>query len=170
MRRFFSLNGSHYSIRIFYLQKSLHPFTWRIFMPDFQVFQVWRLWFQSIHRHRGVFTVYLLIFGWFSGVKAYSFRPSQAFTTRVNALLPLWTLWNQNLHTRNCCKSAGNKHCVNGWILFSGNKIRIYTRVKRAFTKQTWAFSAWLFRYICPAARGMKFPSQVADYFAQVLE
>ena len=115
-------------------------------------------------------TVSLLIFGWFSGVKAYSFRPSQAFTTRVNALLPLWTLWNQSLHTRNRCKSAENEHCVNGWILFSGNKIRIYTRVKRAFTKQISIFSAWWFRFVCPAAHGVKYASQVADYFAQVLE
>ena len=34
-------------------------------------------------------SVYLLIFGWFSGVKAYAFHPSQAFTARVNALLHL---------------------------------------------------------------------------------
>ena len=32
-------------------------------------------------------SVYLLILGWFSGVKAYAFHPSQAFTARVNALL-----------------------------------------------------------------------------------
>ena len=34
-------------------------------------------------------SVYLLIFGWFSGVKAYAFHPSRAFTARVNALLPM---------------------------------------------------------------------------------
>ena len=85
----------------------------------------------------------------FSGVKAYSFHLSQAFTARVNALLPLWTLWNQSLHTRNPCKLEENEHCVNGWILFSGNKKRIYVRVKRAFTKQISAF----FSVIIPLRR-----------------
>ena len=42
-------------------KKSIHPFTWRIFMPDFQRIRVWRLWFQSVHRHCGVFAVFLLI-------------------------------------------------------------------------------------------------------------
>ena len=116
------------------------------------------------------YRVYLLIFGWFSGVKAYAFHPSQAFTARVNALLPMWTLWNQSLHTRYPCKSEENEHCVNGWILFSGNKLRIYARVKRAFTKQISAFSVRLFRFVCPAGHSMKFSSKVADYFAQVLE
>ena len=44
---------------------------------DFQVFTpLWRF-----------YRVYLLIFGWFSGVKVYAFHPSQAFTARVNALM-----------------------------------------------------------------------------------
>ena len=116
------------SIRFFYPQKSIHPFTWRLFMFDFQRVRVWRFGFLSIHLHCGVFIRLCADFQCFSGVKAYAFHPSQAFTARVNALQPMWTLWNQNLHTRNRCKLEENEHGVNGWILFWGNKIRIYTR------------------------------------------
>ena len=45
----------------------------------------------------------------------------------------VWILWNPTLHTRNHWKSIENEYCVKGWILFSGNKNRIYARAKRAF-------------------------------------
>ena len=64
----------------------------------------------------------------FPGVKACSFNPSQAFTVRVNTLLPVWMLCFSSLHTQNYWKSEGNTRHVKGWILFSGNKIRIYAR------------------------------------------
>ena len=119
--------GSHTSLYAFLSAKKVFTPSHRVrFCLIFNGFECEGLDFQVFTSTVAFYRVYLLIFGWFSGVKAYAFHPSQAFTARVNALLPLWTLWNQSLHTRNPCKSEENEHCVNGWILFSGNK-NVYT-------------------------------------------
>ena len=133
------------SIRIFNPQKKHSP----LHMKDFYA------WFSEDSSVKALiskcspplwrFCRFSADFQWLSGVKAWYFNPSQAFTARcecfVNAFLPMWTLWIQSLHTWKRWKSEENEHCVNGWILFSGNKLRIYARVKRAFTKQISALS-----------------------------
>ena len=119
------------------------------FLLIYKGFECEGLDFQVFTSTVAFISVSLLIFGRFSGVKAYSFHPSQAFTARVNALLPMWTLWNQNLHTRNLWKSAENTRYVKGWILFSGNQMRIHAR-------------AWWGKSIPWAWLG-RLPSQVAE-------
>ena len=124
-------NGSHSSIRIFNTQKKHSP----LHMKDFYA------WFSEDSSVKALiskcspplwrFCRFSADFQWLSGVKAWYFNPSQAFTERcecfVNACLPMWTLWIQSLHTWKRWKSEENEHCVNGWILFSGNNY-VYTR------------------------------------------
>ena len=109
------------SIRNFSAKKAFTPSHRARFCLIYNGFECEGLDFQVFTSTVAFYRVYLLIFGWFSGVKAYAFHPSQAFTARVNALLPMWTLWNQNLHARINWISEGNGHYVNGWIHFSGN-------------------------------------------------
>ena len=69
----------------------------KVFTPSHRVrfclifngFECEGLDFQVFTSTVAFYRVYLLIFGLFSGVKAYAFHPSQAFTARVNALLPM---------------------------------------------------------------------------------
>ena len=122
-------------IRIFYPKKSIHPFTRSTFPSDFQLIRVWRVGFSSLHTMRTAQSSYFLIF---SGFPVWRL----AFSALHQRSPPVWMLWNPNLHTGNLWKSAGNALRVKGWILFSGNRNRIYTRAKWAFPKQNAAFSA----------------------------
>ena len=72
-------------IRILFPEKSIHSFTQRRFPADFQLFWCEGFVFQAFTAQRNVHTAYLLIVRRFSGVKACSSNPSQAFTARVNA-------------------------------------------------------------------------------------
>ncbi len=60
-----------------------------LFYLIFSGFECEGLVFKAFTANVAFLSVYLLISNGFSGVKAYSFHPSRAFTARVNALLPM---------------------------------------------------------------------------------
>lgn len=76
-------------IRILSAKKAFTPSKNGFFFLIFKRFKCEGFIFQVFTAQEAYPVVFLLIFGHFSGVKACSFNPSQAFTVRVNALLPM---------------------------------------------------------------------------------
>ena len=98
----------------------------------FQPFTAWGAW--------------MLLYSWFSTFLLCEGLRNQPFTV---ILRPVWTLGKASLHTQKHWKSEENIQRVKGWMLFSGNQIRIHARARRG-KSMPWA---WL---------GM-LPAQVAD-------
>ena len=81
---------------------------------DFQVFTAWVAW--------------MLLPSWISTVLLCEGLQNQPFTV---ILLSVWTLGKASIHTQKLWKSAENTRRVKGWILFSGNQMRIHARARR---------------------------------------
>ena len=120
-------------IRIFIRQNSIHSFTWRVFLPDSQDFQMWRLGFASIHSTEAF---YRYDFSWFfSG-------------------FPSWRLALSALHkVHRSCECLKNKTFTPGPYEFQQETrsvwrgeyffreiINVYTRANSVFSKQFAAF------------------------------
>ena len=64
-----------------------------------------------------------------------------------------------------------NARCVKKWMLFSGNKNRIYVRARKGhFSKRITAFSQRFTQHFDQDRLYVKFSSQVADYFDELDE
>ena len=98
-------------IRIWFPEKSIHPFTHRMFSTDFHRSCLWRLAFPSVHT---------------GGERLWRVRKTSLHTVKLlesrgkAALTPLtlWMVEKPSLHTQNNWLSVRNSHCVNGWMLF----------------------------------------------------
>ena len=112
----------HVSYTHFYPQKSIHPFTWWLFFPDYQVFQAWRLAFSSVHSNLGVNAAFLLSSTVFSVWRLVFSTLHSHSAARVNTWKRKpshWILW---LSGRNIFR-------VKAWVLFPEDGMRINARV-----------------------------------------
>ena len=98
-------------IRIWFPEKSIHPFTHRMFSTDFHRSCLWRLAFPSVHT--GGERLWRVRKTSLHTVKLLKIRSKAAFTPWL-----LWTLENPTLHTRIAWKSVEKDQHVKGWILF----------------------------------------------------